>query len=164
MFFASINDILGVLPPWLHILIISMLPVIELRGALPYGILVLHMSYTQVIPLCLIGNMLPVPLILLLAKKFLDWSQTANIKLIRKFGNWLRNHSMKRSARIEKASFWGLVLFVGIPLPGTGAWTGSIIASLLELKFGKSMLAVFLGVCVAAVLVSLLVQAGIMLA
>lgn len=162
--FASINDTLSILPPWLHVIIISALPIIELRGALPYGILLLKMSYAQVIPLCLIGNLLPAPFIILLAKKVLEAMMVSKVKFFNKFSNWIYNRSMKRSSGIEKATFWGLVLFIGIPLPGTGVWTGCIIASLLKLKPLTACLAAVLGTIIAAIIVSLLVQGGLMLA
>ncbi len=160
----AIHSLLEAVPGWLHVLIISMVPIIELRGALPYGILLLHMSFLQAIPLCLIGNLIPAPFILLLAGKVLAWMSRSKIGWIKKFGDFIKNHSMKRSEKIEKYTFWGLVLFVGIPLPGTGVWTGSVIASLLNLKFSRSLLAMFLGEVMACAIVSALIQAGLMIA
>ncbi len=162
--FLTINESLSSLPPWLHVLIISALPIIELRGALPYGVLLMKMSYAQVIPLCIIGNLLPAPVILLLAKKVLDAMGRSKIAFFVRISTWIKQRSLKRSEKIEKATFWGLVLFVGIPIPGTGVWTGCLIASLLELSPLKSFLAAALGVLLAAAIVTVLVMGGLMLA
>ncbi len=160
----AIHTLLETVPGWLHVVIISMIPIIELRGALPYAILLLKMSYLMAIPLCLLGNIIPAPFVILLAEKILSWMAKSKIGWIRKFGRFITEHSMKRSEKIEKYKFLGLVLFVGIPLPGTGVWTGSVIASLLGLNFSRSLLAMFLGEIMACAIVTALIQAGLMIA
>lgn len=134
--------------------IISLFPILELRG----GLLAASPAFLDV-PLktaliyCIIGNLLPIPFILLLIEKILEWME--GWKLTRKFALWLRGKAEKNKAKIEKFGFWGLVLFVGIPLPGTGAWTGSLVAALLHMKFKKSMLACIIGVLLAAVIMTI---------
>ena len=158
-----INSFLSSVPDWIHVIVISMLPIIELRGALPYGVLILKMPILKAMGFSVIGNLIPAPFIIYLAKFIIDkMLESKNEKLV-KIATYLRDRSMKRSENIEKYTFWGLVIFVGIPLPGTGAWTGSLIASLLQLDQKKSMLAVLLGVIMAGCIVSLLIKTGIML-
>ena len=131
--------------------IISLFPILELRG----GLLAASPAFLDVpmmtaLPWCIIGNLLPIPFVLLLIEKILrlmeSWSLTKGFAL------WLKKRADKNKAQIEKYGFWGRVLFVGIPLPGTGAWTGSLVAALLHMKFRKSMTACILGVLLASVI------------
>ena len=110
------------------VFLISMMPLLELRGGLLASSL-LKVSAVQAIPICIIGNILPIPFILLFIKKIFQWMK--KIKCFRGLIEKLENRAMGRSEKIQQYEFWGLVLFVGIPLPGTGAWTGALIASLL---------------------------------
>ncbi len=137
--------------------LISMVPLIELRGALPYalanGIPTLH-AYI----LCILGNMLPVPVIFFFARKVLEWG--ADKKGIGPFFTWCLEKGHKAGEKLtSKASkqgmFLALLLFVGIPLPGTGAWTGTLAASILDMDFKSSVTAVMLGVLLAAVIMGL---------
>ena len=109
------------------VFLISMMPLLELRGGLLASSL-LKVSAVQAIPICIIGNILPIPFILLFIKKIFQWMKN---KMLRGLIEKLENRAMGRSEKIQKYEFWGLVLFVGIPLPGTGAWTGALIASCL---------------------------------
>ena len=102
------------------------------------------------IPLCIIGNIIPVPFILLLITPIFKWMK--GTKTFKPMVDKLEAKAMSKSDKIEKYEFWGLVLFVGIPLPGTGAWTGSLIAALLGVKFKKAFPAVILGICIATVI------------
>ncbi len=133
--------------------LISMVPVIELRGALPWAIL----SGLPVIPayaVCIIGNMLPVPFIYLFARKVLEWGEDKPaIGKMCKFCLVKGERGGKKM--LEKAGrglFIALLLFVGIPIPGTGAWTGTLAASILDMDFKSSCLAVMLGVLLAGVI------------
>ncbi len=136
------------------IFIISMVPILELRGGLiAAGPAILDVPMWEAIPICIVGNILPVPFILLLITKIFDWLK--HTKLFRPMVEKLEKKAMSKSANIEKYEFWGLVAFVGIPLPGTGAWTGSLIAALLGVKFRKAFPAVVLGVLLAAVIMTL---------
>ncbi len=106
------------------IFIISMIPILELRGGLlAASPALLNVPILRAIPICVIGNLLPIPFILLLIEKILNVME--RIPGLGKFAVWIRQKADKNKGQIEKFGFWGLVLFVGIPLPGTGAWTGS---------------------------------------
>ena len=134
------------------VFICSMLPIIELRGSIPLGAALGLQWYTNFI-ISVIGNLLPVPFILLLIKKLLEWMKTT--KAFSKFALWLEARAEKNKGRLENGVFIGLMLFVAIPIPGTGAWTGALIASLVGEKFGKSMIAIALGVLIAGVIMTL---------
>ena len=148
-----VKDIFGDLPNELFAALISMLPIIELRGGLPYAILS-GISPWVAAPLCIGANLLPIPFIL--------WFITPIFNLLKKTKAFrpmvekLEARAMKKKDSIEKGYFWGLLLFVGIPLPGTGAWTGALIAAMLDIPKKKSIPAIALGVCLAAVLMGAL--------
>ena len=133
----------------------SMIPIIELRGAIPLGA-ALGLPMWQSFLLAVVGNMLPVPIILLFVKKVLSFMSKCKIKLFNKVANWVYAKAEKNKAKIEKYSFWGVALFVGIPLPMTGAWTGTLVAAMLDMKFWKAILSAFIGVLVAGIIISLL--------
>ncbi len=132
----------------------SMIPIIELRGAIPLGA-ALGLPLWQSFTLSVIGNMLPVPIILLFVKKVLEFMSKCKIKLFNKVANWVYAKAEKNKAKIEKYSFWGVALFVAIPLPMTGAWTGTLVAAMLDMKFWKALLSAFIGVLIAGVILSL---------
>ena len=135
----------------LIVFIISMVPILELRGdLLAAGPAFLDIPTWRAIPICIIGNLIPIPFILLLIRPIFAWLRRT--KLFRPLVEKLEAKAMSKSGQIEKYEFWGLVLFVGIPLPGTGAWTGSLIASLLGIDWKKAFLAVVIGVCMATVI------------
>ena len=135
----------------LIVFIISMVPILELRGGLlAAGPAFLDIPTWRAIPICIIGNLIPIPFILLLIRPIFAWLR--GTKLFRPLVEKLEAKAMSKSSQIEKYECWGLVLFVGIPLPGTGAWTGSLIASLLGIDWKKAFLAVVIGVCMATVI------------
>ena len=135
----------------LIVFIISMVPILELRGGLlAAGPAFLDIPTWRAIPICIIGNLIPIPFILLLIRPIFAWLRRT--KLFRPLVEKLETKAMSKSGQIEKYEFWGLVLFVGLPLPGTGAWTGSLIASLLGIDWKKAFLAVVIGVCMATVI------------
>ncbi len=134
------------------VFIISMIPILELRGGLIVSKL-LEVPITTAIPLCIIGNIFPIPFILLFIKQIFKWMK--KIRLFRGLVEKLENKAMSKSDNIKRYEFWGLVLFVGIPLPGTGAWTGSLIAALLDVDFKKAVLAELLGIAIATVIMSI---------
>ena len=136
------------------VFIISMIPILELRGALLVAGPVLGVPVAKAIPLCVLGNIIPVPFILLLIERVLNVME--GIPGLGKVAVWIRQKADKNKGQIEKFGFWGLVLFVGIPLPGTGAWTGSLVAALLHMKFGKAIGAILCGIVMATVIMSLL--------
>ena len=106
--------------------------------------------------ICVVGNMLPVPIILLFIKRFLTWAEASKIKFLNKLASWLNRKVEKNRPRIEKYAFWGLTVFVGIPLPMTGAWTGSLVAAMIDMKFWKALLSCLLGVMIAGVVMTLI--------
>lgn len=134
------------------IFIISMIPILELRGGLLVASL-LDVSITTAIPICIVGNIIPIPFILLFIRQIFKWLK--KIKFFRGIIERLETRAMGKSETIKKYEFWGLVLFVGIPLPGTGAWTGSLIAALLEVDFKKAVFAELLGIIIATVIMSI---------
>lgn len=137
------------------IFLISMVPILELRGGLlAAGPALLDVPMWQAIPICFIGNLVPIPFILLLITKIFDWMK--GTKKLKPLVEKLEHKAMSQSANIEKYEFWGLVAFVGIPLPGTGAWTGSLIAALLGIRFRKAFPAIVLGLVMATVIMTVL--------
>jgi uncharacterized membrane protein len=140
------------LSPWMVVVLISMLPIIELRGAIPVAIAFFGMPWYEAVILSIIGNMLPIPLILL----FIEWffMQISKFHWGSRFTKWLFTRTRNKGKVIERYEEIGLAIFVGIPLPGTGAWTGALAAKIFGLPFGKSLLWVFIGVLIAAALVT----------
>ena len=136
----------------LVIFIISMIPILELRGGLIAASL-LQVPITTAIPICIIGNIIPIPFILLFIKQVFKWLK--KVKLFRGIIERLEKRAMGKSDAIKKGEFWGLALFVGIPLPGTGAWTGSLIAALLEIDIKKAVIAELVGVAIATIIMSI---------
>lgn len=142
------------------VLICSMIPIIELRGGIPMAF-AFGLKWWQAFLLCVVGNILPVPIILLFIKRFLIWAEASRIKILNKLASWLNRKVEKNRPKIEKFAFWGLTVFVGIPLPMTGAWTGSLVAAMIDMKFWKAMLTALLGVLLAATIVTVIVYGGI---
>ena len=143
---------------------ISMLPIVELRGAIPVGV-AQGLPFLPVLLIAIVGNMLPVPIILLFAKKILLWCCTFPGFLGKVF-NFIHEKGLKASNKIQekagKGVYWGLFIFVAIPLPGTGAWTGCLGATLLDLKFWPSVLSVAAGVVTAGIIMLTLSSLGLM--
>ena len=139
----------------LIVFLISMIPILELRGGLlAAGPAFLNIPILRAVPICIIGNIIPVPFILLMIRWIFKIMRKS--KVLGRLVDKLENKAMSKKDQIEKYGFWGLVLFVGIPLPGTGAWTGSLIAALLGMKFKKAFPAVLIGIIVATVIMSVL--------
>ena len=142
----------------LVVLIISALPIFELRGALPLAINVFHFPWYYALPLAILGNLLPVPIILLFLNVISKWLSKTGF--FDRFFQWLFEHTKRRGQIIEKYERIGLALFVAIPLPVTGAWTGSLAATIFGLKFGHAFLSIFIGVCIAGIIVTCLSLLG----
>ena len=151
---------------YLYVFLISMVPLIELRGAIPvaYAIQVEHPDFSLLTAYIIIaiGNMLPVPFIFFFARRVLEWGKDK--RYIGKFFTWClqkgENGGQKLQAKAGRGLYVALMLFVGIPLPGTGAWTGTLAASFLDMDFKKSVLAVIGGVILASVIVGVLCTLG----
>ena len=133
--------------------LVSMIPLIELRGGVPIA-LGMGIDYVPALLICIIGNMLPVPIIYLFARKVLEWG--ADKPVIGKFFSFCLNKGRKGGEKLKSKAgrglYFALFLFVGIPLPGTGAWTGTLAASILDMDFKKSILAVMSGVVLAGII------------
>lgn len=142
---------------YLIVWLVSMVPIVELRGAIPIAE-GLGLDIFIYYPIAIIGNMLPVPIIFLFARKVLEWGKDK--KIIGKFFTWCLEKGEKGGEKLKetagnKGIFFALLIFVGIPLPGTGAWTGTLAASFLNLDFKTSISAVTLGVLLAGIIMSL---------
>ena len=135
---------------YIWVLLISMVPLIEIRGAIPYAVL-WGLPLVPSIIVAVIGNMIPVPIIFLFARKVLEWGKDK--KVIGPFFTWCLQKGEKGGRKLEekagKGLYWALFLFVGIPVPGTGAWTGMLAASILNMDFKKSTMAALGGVLLA---------------
>lgn len=137
--------------PELWAFLISMVPVIELRGALPVA-LATGVSLPVAMLLTIVGNLLPIPFILLFIRPIFTWMK--NLKPFRNLVHKLEEKAMGKSDKIMKSNFWGLVIFVAIPLPGTGAWTGALIAALLDMRLKRALPAIGLGVVLASIIIA----------
>lgn len=139
----------------LIVFIISILPILELRGGLIAASL-LNVSPLTGYIISIIGNTLPVPFILLFINKILDWMGKSKIKWMNKLSKWLDKKARKHKDSIEKYGYLGLTLFVGVPLPGTGAWTGCLAASVLNMDKKKSFISIMLGIIMASIIMMLI--------
>ena len=134
-------------------LIVSMMPVLELRGGL-FAAKLMDIDFFKAFLICFVGNMLPIPLILLFIRKIFSLlKKNAKVEeIIEKF----EARSLRKADKVKKYRLWGLFIFVAIPLPGTGAWTGALVADLLDIRIRHSLPTIALGVLVAGVIVSCL--------
>ena len=144
---------MNILVKYIIVFFVSMVPLIELRGAIPIAV-GLGLNKLLSFGICIIGNMIPVPFIYWFARKILEWGKDK--KVIGKFFTWCLNKGERGGQKLEakagRGLYWALFLFVGIPLPGTGAWTGALAASMLKLDFKKTVLAVMAGVLLAGLI------------
>jgi len=145
------------LPKEYAVIMVGMLPIFELRGAIPLGFY-LNLPIFKTFILAVIGNLIPVIPILFLLKPLSETLQ--RFFLFKKFFNWLFEHTQKKSEIIQKYEALGLAIFVAIPLPMTGAWTGAVAASLFKIKFKYAFWAITIGVLIAGILVTLLCILG----
>ena len=139
----------------LTVFIISLMPILELRGGLIAASL-LKLDPIRSYLIAIIGNIIPVPFILWFINSILNWMRNSKRKKIKGVAKWLDKKVDKHKGQIEKFGFWGLVLFVGIPLPGTGAWTGCLIASVLEMDRKKSFFAAMIGIFMASIIMMII--------
>ncbi|MFO8053265.1 MAG: small multi-drug export protein [Candidatus Omnitrophota bacterium] len=151
----SLADLFLIIKKELMVIGVATLPIFELRGSIPLGVS-LNLSIYKVYFLSVLGNLLPVIPLLVFFRFF--FHKLENIAGIGKFFSWWFQRVEKKSEVVRKWGFWGLVLLVSIPLPVTGAWTGTVAANLFELKIKKSFLAILIGVLIAGLIVSLVVE------
>ena len=146
----------------LIVFLVSMVPLIELRGAIPYGVM-FGLPLWQTFAIAIVGNMIPVPIIFFFARRVLEWG--ADKPLIGKLFTFFLEKGHKGGAKLQakagRGLYWALLLFVGIPLPGTGAWTGTLAASLLDMDFKKSVLVCMGGVLLAGCIMGALSLLGV---
>ena len=146
------------IPAELIAFIVSLFPILELRG----GLIAANLLGVKLIPafvICFIGNMLPIPFILLFIEKIFDWLR--NKKGLGKVVRYCEKKADKHKDKIDKYGWWGLFILVAIPLPGTGGWTGALVAALMRLKIKKSLPAIAVGVLAAGVIVSLIMYGAV---
>ena len=134
------------------VFLVSLMPILECRGGLLAASL-LNVDLWTAIPICIIGNILPIPFILLFIKRIFSFLKRFDV--FRPVIEYLERRGENKTKALASGEFLGLLLFVGIPLPGTGGWTGSLAASLMEMKFGKAIAAIFLGILMATVIMSI---------
>lgn len=149
----SLVEFLHSFPPQIIAFIVSLMPVLELRGGMIAARL-LELDFIQAFAICYIANMLPIPFILLFIRKIFKWMR--KFSFFSKFVDKLEARSEKKKDTIVKYKEWGLLLFVAIPLPGTGGWTGALIAALMDLRFKKCLPIIALGVFIAGLIMSLI--------
>ncbi len=152
---AITNFFKSTIPSEVIIFIVSLLPVLELRGGMLAASL-LGVDWIVAFPICVIGNMLPIPFVLLFIRKIFDFIKRTNFLWLRKIVIKLDERAQKKSAKVDAASAFGLFTFVAIPLPGTGAWTGALVANALNVKFTRSIWIITLGVIGAGTIMSIL--------
>lgn len=138
----------------LYIFLISMVPLIEQRGAIPVGIIGYHLNPWVVFLVSLLGSFVPAPFIYLFFNAIFSWMK--KVRQLKKFTDFIENKVQNGSKKLEKYKEIGLITFVGIPLPTTGLWTGTAIAAFMGLDFKKSMLCVFFGGIISAVIITVL--------
>ena len=131
----------------------AMVPVVELRGAIPIGV-GMGLSYPAAFVWAFIGNLLPVPFLILFTRRVFEWLRTKS-KWLNSIVRKLEQKADKNKEVVKKYEFWGLVLLVAIPLPGTGAWTGALVAAMMDMQLKRAMPAITLGVFIAGVIVTM---------
>ena len=141
----------------LRTLVTAMMPILEIRGAIPVGV-ASGLDPWLAFAVGFVGNMLPIPILILLTRKIIEWLKKHNMLV--KLTAWLENKGSKGAKKVQKYSFWGLFILVAIPLPGTGAWTGALVASLLDMRLKRALPAIAMGVAAAGLIV-LLVTYGV---
>ena len=141
------------IPDWLVVFIISLCPILECRLGMFTAISLLGMNPFLGFAISFLGNIIPIPSILLLINQIFEWLK--KIPVINKPIYWLEEKTLKKRDKIDKYGIWGLLLFVAIPLPGTGAWTGSLLAALLNLDRKKSFVVICIGVFIAGLIISI---------
>lgn len=148
-----VDNLGGKLSEELIAFIVSLLPVLELRGGL-IAAKIMDIDFFKAFIICYIGNMLPIPFILLFIRKIFSWLK--KIPSVEKLITKLEARSIRKADSVKKYRLWGLFIFVAIPLPGTGAWTGALIADLLDIRMKHSLPAIAAGVLVAGIIMSIL--------
>lgn len=148
----KIIALLGAVPNEIKLLIVSMLPIVELRGAIPLGATLLDMGMLETFLISAIGNILPVPFLILLTRPIFNWLKKT--RLFSGVVHKLESKVQSKGDKVMKNAAFGLFLFVAIPAPGTGAWTGSMIAALFDMRFKYALPSIIAGVIVAGIIMT----------
>ena len=148
----SLTELLASLPDELYVFLCSMVPIIELRGAIPIGAALGLPVYVNYI-ISVIGNIIPVPFILLFIRAILQWMK--KVPKLNKIAVWVEEKAEKNKSKVLKYATFGLFVFVAVPLPGTGAWTGALVAAMLDMRMKRAFPAILFGVMCAGVIMSL---------
>lgn len=148
----AIFDFFSFLGHEASLLLVSMVPLIELRGSIPLGA-AMGMPWLTVFLVSVLGNMLPVPLIILFGRQLLKWLK--KVRIFSKLAHKIEDKLMIKSQKVTKYAVLGLCIFVAIPLPGTGAWSGAAIAALLDMQMSRALPSILLGVLIAGILMTL---------
>lgn len=130
----------------------AMMPVVELRGAIPYGVIA-GLSVPAAFIISVIGNLVPIPFAVVFIRRFFEWFRTIN-GFFDKIVRWFEAKADRNKDKVLRYEFWGLVLLVAIPLPGTGAWTGALVAAMMDMRLKRAMPAISLGVLIAGIIVT----------
>lgn len=136
--------------PELSAFLVSLLPLIEERGGLVLARF-LGIPMWKAVFICVIGNIIPIPFILFFIKKVIHWMADHHMSRV---AEWITAKAVKNKPKVDRYGFWGLTLFVGIPLPGTGAWTGSLVAAVFDMDLKKASISILIGVFLAAVIMT----------
>ncbi len=153
-FISMLNDTLHI-NGQLFCFLISLFPILELRGGLIAAALC-NVPMWQAIPICIAGNFLPIPFLVLFIEKILKALKKTNFKPVVKFADFLENKAEQSAPKIMKYKTFGLTVFIGIPLPVTGAWTGGLVAGLFNFKMKQAMIATILGLCMSSAIMTLI--------
>ena len=137
---------------YLWVFFLSLVPVLELRAAIPVGA-TLGLEWVANYLICVIGNMIPVPFILLFIRHVLEWMK--KVPHLNKIAIWVENKAQKNTPKVQKYASLGLLIFVALPLPGTGAWTGALVAAMLDMRMKYAIPSIFCGVLIAGLIMSL---------
>lgn len=149
---SKIYNLFSSISPVFALFVISLIPLIEERGALIFAASI-SMDWKIALPVCIVANFLPVPFLLLFGMKIIQWLKTTKL-----FGNFFTKYEKKlqvKSEKYKKYGFLALTLFVGIPLPGTGAWSGSLVASILQFKYKDALISILLGIILAGFIMTI---------
>jgi len=149
---SAIKEFLASLPPEIAVMVAGAMPILELRGAIPFGVFYFGMPAWKALIFALIGNILPVPFLLYILKPLNALSR--RVEIIRRFMEWLERRAREKGTTVEKWELLGLYLFVAVPFPGTGAWMGSVVAEVFGIPYHKALITIILGVITAGFIVA----------
>ncbi len=149
---SGLKELLASLPPEIAVMVAGAMPVLELRGAIPFGVFYFDMPAWKALLFALVGNIIPVPFLLYILKPLNSLSR--RVSIIRRFMEWLERRAREKGTTVEKWELLGLYLFVAVPFPGTGAWMGSVVAEVFGISYRRALITIVLGVITAGMIVA----------